>query len=404
MLIQGRLLIDAARLPEPGWLRVEGDRLSEMGQGEPPGKPDAGDADTLITPGFIDAHLHFPQFPIIGSDGLTLLDWLERVVFPVEATWVDSDVAERQARAAVQRLLRSGTLGCAAFLTSHATALAAASRAIGEVPLHTLAGRVLMDREGPDALLQVPTPGFFDLPASAPARLRAAVTPRFAVSCSPEALRFAGEVGRDAWVQTHLAENLAEVELVRCLFPDAPSYTAVYDAFGLLHARTLLAHCVHLAENEWELIARRRSVVVHCPQANTFLQSGLFNLDQAREHSVRLALGSDIGAGCDAAMPRVARAMIEVAKLRRSTVAPKAHLPTPAEAWTLITRGNAEALGFDDAGRLEVGAAADLLLLRPPLEIDEYLVSRLLHTWEDDFIVGRLVAGRWLDTRIGPSS
>jgi guanine deaminase len=404
VLIQGRLLIDAERLPEPGWLRVEGKRISEMGQGEPPGKPDAGAADVLISPGFIDAHLHFPQFPIVGSDGLTLLDWLRHVVFPAEETWADPIIAERQARAAVQRLLRSGTLGCAAFLTSHATALAAASRALEDVPLRTIAGRVLMDREGPDALLQAPTPSFFDLPESAPARLSVAVTPRFAVSCSADALRFAGEVGRDAWVQTHLAENLAEVELVRCLFPDAPDYTTVYDAFGLLHRQTLLAHCVHLAEDEWALIAKRQSVVVHCPQANTFLQSGLFDLDQAREHDVRLALGSDIGAGCDAAMPRIARSMIDVAKLRRSTVAPKAHVPTPAEAWTLTTRGNAEALGFDDAGRLEIGAAADLLLLRPPLEIDEYLISRLLHTWEDDFIVGRLIAGRWLDSQIGPRS
>jgi guanine deaminase len=224
--------------------------------------------------------------------------------------------------------------------------------------------------------------------------MRAAVTPRFAICCTTEALMFAGEQGRDSFVQTHLAETTAEIEAVRALFPDQPHYTAVYESFGLLHERTLLAHCLHLSDAEWDLIAQQRSVVVHCPQANAFLQSGLFDLDAARVHGVRLALGSDIGAGCDVAMPRVARAMLEMAKLRKLTVAPEANVPTPAEAWDLITRRGAEALGCADGGRLDVGAAADLLLLRPPFDVDEHLLGRLIYTWEDGYIAARVVAGK----------
>lgn len=397
MLIQGRLLVDPEAPPMPGYLRIEADRIAQVSEGDPPSKPDAGDAETIITPAFVDAHLHFPQLDIVGCDGLTLLDWLRRVVYPAEARWREGAVAEREARLAVRRLVRSGTLGCAAFLSSHQGALAAAAKVLRELPLRAIVGRVLMDRDAPEELLFAPERRYFEAPVDAPARMRTASTPRFALSCTAEALAIAGESGRGGFVQTHLAETMAEVERAMALFPRAVNYAAIYDSFGLLHERTLLAHCLHLSDDEWRLIAKRRSVVIHCPQANTFLQSGLFDLDAAREHGVRLALGSDLGAGCDTAMPRVARAMIETAKLRKLTIAIKAHVPTPAEAWRLITSGNAEALGFDDAGKLEVGAVADLLLLRAPFTIDKHLLGRLIHTWEDDYIACRILAGKRLD-------
>ena len=181
---------------------------------------------------------------------------------------------------------------------------------------------------------------------------------------------------------------------MRQLFTNDPNYTSVYDRHGLLTDRTLLAHCLHLNDDEWRLIAQRRSVVVHCPSANTFLKSGVFDLNAIRAHDVRLALGSDIAAGPDLAMPRVARAMIEVAKMRSMTIDRNAHIPTPAEAWNLITRGNADALGWTDAGRLEMGAAADLLVLQLPFDVDEHLIGRLIYTWRDDYIALRIVAGR----------
>lgn len=109
---------------------------------------------------------------------------------------------------------------------------------------------------------------------------------------------------------------------------------------------------------------------------------------------MRLALGSDIAAGPDIAMPRVARAMIEVAKLRAMTIDPRAYIPTPAETWRMITTGNADALGWADAGRLQAGSFADVLALRLPFEIDEHLIGRLIYTWRNDYIAHRIVAGR----------
>jgi len=395
MILTGKLLLDPAQPPQPGWIRLEGQRIAEVGSGRSPGRTDLGDEGCLICPGFVDAHVHLSQAEIIGCDGLDLLDWLDRVVYPAEIQWTDPAFAETQAKRAYRLLLGAGTLGYAGYLTAHLHSVVAAIRAGYETPLRAVAGQPLMDRNAPPELLGRKTAR---LATSRRARLLASVTPRYALCCSEELLRRAGKLASGgAPIQTHLAESPRECELVRQLFPDAPHYTGVYDRFGLLTERTLLAHCIHLGDEEWRLIAQRDCVVVHCPTANTFLGSGLFDLDAARRHGVRLALGSDVAAGPDLAMPRVARAMIEVAKVRRMTVADRASVPTPAEAWHLITRGNAEALGWHDAGRLEAGAAADLLILRPPVAMDEHLIGRLIYNWRDDFIAHRILAGRLLD-------
>lgn len=408
MIVQGLLLIDPFRPPVPGWVAIQGGRIEELGEGEPPERADAAagrsellgpravSADTghpyLICPGFIDAHLHLPQIDSVGCDGLTLLEWLDQVIFPAETRWADEAFAERQAKSAYARLLRAGTLGFAGYLTSHFESYAAVVRAGHAMPLRAVVGQVMMDRHAPQELLGH---RLTRLARSERARVETSVNPRFAVSCSDEQLRQASKraAASDAIIQTHLAESKSECELVSKLFPNDPNYTSVYDRFGLLTERTLLAHCVHLSDDEWRLIAQRRSVVVHCPTANTFLRSGVFDLDAAREHGVRLALGSDIAAGSDIAMPRVARAMIEMAKLRAMTIAPHAYVPSPAEAWQQITFGNAQALGWKDAGRLEAGAAADLLILQPHVTFDEHLIGRMLYTWRDDYIQARIVNG-----------
>jgi len=394
MLLQGLLLSNPHETPKPGWLSIADGRIADVGFGSPAGEPiNSFDParPSLICPGFIDAHLHLPQIDAVGCDGLDLLDWLDRVIYPSELRWSDHAAASAQAESAYRRLLRSGTLGFAAFLTSHFHGYEAVVRTGYKLPLQAIVGQVLMDRNGPPGLMTGETT---KLARSQRARVTCSLNPRFAVACSDELLhRTAQRITDDAIIHTHLAESHRECDLVRQLFPNDANYTAVYDRHGLLTPRTLLAHGIHLNDEEWSLIAKRQAVVVHCPTANMFLQSGLFDLDAARKHGVRLALGSDIAAGADIAMPRVARAMIETAKMRRMTVNPAAHVPTPADAWHLITRGNADALGWADAGRLEIGAAADILVLQSPLEIDEHLIGRLLYTWRDDFITHRVVNG-----------
>lgn len=418
MLIKGLLLRDPAEPPRAGWLRLEGDRIAAIGEGTPGERADLGGPGTLITPAFIDAHTHLPQADSVGCDGLDLLEWLDRVIFPAEGWWARGG-AMPVARAALRAMVREGTLGFAGYLTSdHESGQRVVDWLLRDPalpPVRFALGRVAMDREAPDDLTRCdreraqsrprPSVALAEIEGAARTRAEVSVNPRFAIACTEELLAecawLADErarAGRPVLVQTHLAESPGEVARVRELFPDDAHYTGVYDRLGLLTARTLLAHCVHLSAAEWAIIAARRSVVVHCPWANLFLRSGLFDLDAAREHRVRLALGSDVAAGADVAMARVARGMIETAKARRLTVAPSAHIPTPAEAWRLITRGNAEALGWEDAGLLEPGFRADLLLLRvPETWLDEHLVGRLLYTWDASRIETRICGGAVAD-------
>lgn len=418
MLITGLLLTDPAAPPALGWLRTEGGRIAEIGEGDPPGRarPDAGAGPgAIIAPAFIDAHTHLPQFGAVGVDGLPLLEWLDRAVYPAERWW-GAGAWTSLCRAAIARLIREGTFGVGAWLTSHAESSRGALDLLAQSGLRCIAGRVAMDRAAPDDLIaedrwraaQRPTPSVVTEPSApsaqgASARIEASANPRFALACTEELLAEVGWLrrereasGRPLWVQTHLAESRPECDRVRELFPRDASYTAVYDRLGLLGERTLLAHCCHLTADEWRTIAERRCVVVHCPTANLFLSSGAFDLDSAREHGVRFALGSDLGAGPDLAMPRVARAMIETAKTRAMALGPgRVRVPTPAEAWGAITAGNADALAWPNAGRLAPGCAADLLVLRvPETWLDEHLVGRLLYEWSPDLIESRILAGR----------
>jgi len=407
LLIQGYLLTDPYCLPpEMGWVRIEDHRIVDMGIGEPPGDVDLGGPDTLISPGFVDAHLHWPQIDIVGYDGMPLLEWLEQIVYPAEMRWSDAGHAVTQSNLALRQMIRSGTLGCAAFLTSHVDSVAHAIEAWRRFPVRTVLGRVMMDRQAPDSLCFPVDEWLIDDSISDNDRLSVSINPRFAVGCSDSVLSAAGRFSRESGrlVHTHLAETINECRLALELYPEAPHYTGIYDQFDLLHDRTLLAHATHLSKEEWELIAERRSVVVHCPTANIFLESGAFDLDAARRHGVRLALGSDIAAGPDVAMPRVGRAMIETAKWRRRVCpndAESVWVPTPAEVWDLMTRGNAEALGWPDAGRLEVGCAADLLLLQPERVgvtiLDPHLLSRIVYNWSDDLIETVVLDGEMVD-------
>ena len=440
MLIQGRLLTNPDQPPQLGYLRLEPPppggvatigqlRFGELPAGAAP--PDLGGRDRLVVPAFTDAHMHVPQIDAVGCDGLPLLQWLDRVVFPAEAWW-GHGAAVHAARTAARRLLRHGTVGVAGYLTAHAeparTALAAWAH---HTPLRFHVGRVAMDRNAPDALTDedrqrqrmAPSPSPL-LPALShnaggkhpddPApRHNVSANPRFAVSCSEELLaetgwavadRDAAAPRRHTFIQTHLSESRPEIDAVRALFPEAPHYTAVYENAKLLGPRTLLAHAVHLEDDEWRLIAQRDAVVVHCPTANLFLQSGLFDADKAASFRVRLALGSDVAGGPDVAMPRVARAMIDTAKLRKLTAPEPEHVrvPTPVDVWRLITETNAAHLGWPNAGKLRAHAHADLLVLRPPESwFDEHLIGRLIYNWEAELIEARVFNGAlWSDADI----
>ncbi|WP_048148764.1 guanine deaminase [Palaeococcus ferrophilus] len=355
-------------------------------------------SEYLILPGFIDAHIHLPQLHKRAMVSDSLLEWLERYIFPAEMEFSDADFARKVAREFFSTLIRNGTTTAVVYSSPHRGATEVAFEEAMKSGMRTVIGQVLMDMNGPEELLTTPERAASDIRAVASrwhgfdGRLFYAVTPRFAVSCSMELMRTASEVAdrMGLYVQTHLSEQMGEIEEVRKLFPWAKSYTDVYHEAGLLGERTVVGHAIHLSDRERAILARTGTKVAHCPSSNFFLHSGVMDLRAHERLGLTVALGSDVGAGPFLSMLEVLRD------------AYYANAMSPAKAFHLLTMGGARALGMEDRiGSLEVGKEADFVVINPePLaeagEDVEVLLSRLMILGDERNVAATYVRGREL--------
>ncbi len=320
----------------------------------------------VILPGFIDAHVHFPQVDIIASFGTQLMDWLERYAFPAEAAFADADFAAARAERFLELSFAHGTTSALVFTTGHEVATEALFRAAESRGARLIAGQVLADRNVPPALLDdadaIATSARLIERWHGVGRLGYAVTPRFAITSSAAQLSAAGtllERYPGVLLHTHLSENAAEIERLRTLFPAARDYVDVYERHGLVGERSVFAHGVHLCERERRRLAERGAAVVFCPSSNLFLGSGLCDLAALQGAGVRLAVGSDVGAGTSLSMLKTLADGYRVCQLKGQSW-------HPLDAFHAITLGNAIALGVDDRiGRLAPGFEADVVVLEP---------------------------------------
>jgi len=319
----------------------------------------------LITPGFIDTHIHFPQVDIIAAHGAQLLDWLEQHTFPAEAAFADPDHAAEAAEFFVKELLRNGTTTALVFGSVHKGSVEALFRAALARDMRLIAGKALMDRNAPQGLTDAVESSRADMQSliaewHGKGRLGYAVTPRFAISCSDEQLAMAGEVLAEhpgVWMQTHLSENQREIDETAALFPQATDYLDVYDRFGLLGQRSVFAHCVHLKGEAFARLAAKGGAVAFCPTSNLFLGSGLFPLETACAHGVKVGIGTDVGAGTTFSILHTLGEAYKVGQLRGMAL-------HPFHALYLATLGGARALDLGDRiGNLAPGKEADFLVL-----------------------------------------
>lgn len=323
--------------------------------------------DAIISAGFIDAHVHYPQLQMIGAYGAQLLEWLDRYVFPAELAFADAAHAGRVAKTFLRELLRAGTTTAAVYCTVHPHSVHAFFAESERFNTRMIAGKVLMDRHAPPALLDTAERGYDESLAlirrwHGRGRQLYAVTPRFAPSCSPAQLDAAAELLRQAdwlFLQTHLAENLAEVEWVKTLFPGSSSYLDVYEKAGLVGERSIFGHAIHLQEQDFCTCHRTGAALAHCPTSNRFLGSGAFRLFDALDprRPVRVALGTDVGAGTS---------LSQLATLNEAykTAQSLGHPLDAIQAFWLATLGGARALRLDDRiGRVAPGYEADLCVL-----------------------------------------
>ena len=333
--------------------------------------PDADvrdERDAVLVPGFVDTHVHFPQLAIMGSMGLSLLDWLERYALPEEVRMADPEHARRVAREFVAGLAGNGTTTALVFGSHFPAAQEALFDAAERSGLRIASGLVVSDRNLRPELHVDPEHAYEAGRELAErwhgrGRLRYAVTPRFSLSCTEGMLEACGalhgEVG--ALVTSHMNENVDEVAAVRAAFDGFDDYLHTYEHFGLVGESTVLAHNDHPSERELARLGAARASVAHCPESNAFLGSGLFPMRDHLDHGVRVALGTDVGAGTGLSMLKEALTAYQLQMLR-----PDPPPIGPAHLLYLSTRAGARALGMDDVGDLSPGKAADLVLLRPP--------------------------------------
>ncbi|TIC81216.1 guanine deaminase [Crenobacter intestini] len=323
--------------------------------------------DSVILPGFIDSHVHYPQTEMIAAYGEQLIDWLNNYTFITEQGFADQAHAAEVASVFLKEQHRNGVTSATVFGTVFPQSVDALFEEAASYDMRIMAGKVCMDRNAPAALLDTPQRAYDESKAlierwHGKGRAEYVITPRFAPTSSPEQLEMVGALAAEfptTLIQSHLSENRGEVEWVKSLFPECRDYTDVYHRYGLLRERAIYGHGIHLSEAELDVLSGTGTAIAHCPTSNFFLGSGYFNVKAARDarRPVKVGLATDLGAGTSFSMLQTMNEAYKAAQLNGFAL-------SAGHAFYLASRGTAEALGLQDRiGSIEVGKEADLAVL-----------------------------------------
>jgi guanine deaminase len=411
--------LDVAGDGRIGWVGDWSDRPPEAGD-----RSDSVVVDLrpwLLLPGLVDLHAHLPQLPNVGlGAGLDLLTWLERYVFPLERAF-DAATAEQLAPAAFRAFAAAGTTTAVLYGAVYEGSLDVSFNAAEAHGIRVVMGKVMMDRLRYDPTVQDADVLELSLRQTADliarwhgrdrGRLRYAVTPRFAVSCTREMLRESAALAASTgtYWQTHLAEDRNEIAQVGELFPEATDYTDVYDRAGGLTPSAILAHAIHLSEREIGRLAETGAHLVHCPSSNLFLSSGTMPLGHYLAAGLSVGLGSDVAGGPELSLFAVMRDGANAQNGLRTTLGDPRPPLTPVDWLRLATLEGARTLGIEaEVGSLEAGKDADFICVdaasTAPLPGDAGhdsddpadIVSRLIYRNRPEMIRGAWVRGKRL--------
>jgi guanine deaminase len=361
---------EVTRTSSRGGVLVEGNRIAAVGEADDLRRahPEADVTDygnALITAGFVDAHMHYPQTGIIASWGKQLIDWLNTYTFAEETRFSDRAYADEVAGRTLDLAFAHGTTTLTSFCTIHPESVDAFFGAAAARNMAVIAGKTCMDRNAPDGLRDTAQSAYDDSKAllqkwHGMGRATYAITPRFSPTSTPEQLEALGALWGeypDCPMQTHLSEQIPEIEWVRSLFPEARDYLDTYEKFGLLGPKGLYGHSIWLEERERARLAEVDASLIHCPTSNTFIGSGLFDLMGLASAGLRVGLATDTGGGSNFSMLHTMAAAYEIGQLRGVSV-------HPAQLMWLATEGSARALHMSgEIGHLGAGAMADITVL-----------------------------------------
>lgn len=361
---------DAVKIDTEGGVLVEDSRIVAVGNGERlradhPQAEVTRYADALICPGFVDAHVHYPQTAIIASWGKRLIDWLNTYTFPEEMRLSDPAYAGDIAARYLDLTLAHGTTTVASYCTIHPHSADALFQAAEDRGQRIVAGKTCMDRNAPDGLRDTAQSAYDDSKMlidrwHGKGRASYAITPRFTPTSTPEQLAALGALWTerpDCLMQTHLSEQIDEIAWVQDLVPHARDYLDTYEEHGLVRDRAVFGHAIHLTPREIDRLADSGASVVHCPTSNTFIGSGLFDMAHIAAQQIPIGLATDTGGGSSFSMLRTMAAAYEIGQLRGT--------PThAAQLMWLATAGSARSLHLHEKiGTLAEGFEADITVL-----------------------------------------
>ncbi|KAF9425012.1 hypothetical protein BGZ94_007927 [Podila epigama] len=335
--------------------------------------------DQFIIPGFVDTHIHAPQYTFCGNGhDLPLLEWLDTYTFPRESKFQNAAYARQLYTKSVARSLRNGTTSACWFATIHLEACKELVNIIQEQGQRAYVGKVNMNQNSPDFLIETTessvkdTRAFIEYVKEVNADLTNTplvtpiITPRFAISCNSELLTELGKLAAEynLPIQSHLCENLNEIGFTMSLFPESVNYTAVYADHGLLNDRTIMAHCVHMKDEELDLMKEKNAGISHCANSNFNLKSGMADVRKMLDKEIKVGLGTDVAGGYSPSILEALRASrtASVARDMDSSL-------IVAELFYLATVGGARVMELaDKIGNFEVGKEFDAILVNTNVE------------------------------------
>lgn len=367
----------------------------------------------FLMPGFIDTHIHAPQYPNAGLGyDKQLLDWLSTYTFPLEKKFSDLSFAAKVYEAIVKKTLANGTTTALYFATIHFDSTVLLADIVAAQGQRAFIGKVNMNYNTPEGYgetteesYQMTEKFIKQLKELQNNLVQPIITPRFALSCDMPLMTRLGELASrcNVHIQTHISENPGEVAAVKDLYPDCKNYADVYDRAKLLTDKTVLAHGVYLTDDELLVLAARGSSVSHCPNSNTSLKSGLCDVRRLLDAGIKVGLGTDVSGGFSPSVLDAIRNALDVS-IHISFGKGEDYAPlTYHEAFYLATLGGATAVALDDkVGNFRVGKYFDALIvnMKNPGPVDvlqqyntELLVQKFLYTGDDRNIRKVYVAG-----------
>ncbi|XP_077996896.1 guanine deaminase-like [Glandiceps talaboti] len=345
----------------------------------------------FLIPGFVDTHIHAPQYVMAGTAlDLTLLDWLNKYTFPTESKYTDKEFAARVYAKVVDRTVKYGTTTACYFATTHTDASLILADIVDRVGQRAFIGKVNMDQNTPDYCIESTdesikeTERFIkEMQKQSYGKITAVVTPRFAVGCSFKAMQELAKLAEkyDLPIQTHIAETKDECALVSKSYPNCKNYADVYYKTNLLTNRTILAHCIYMSDGELKQIKEKDAGVSHCPNSNAMLKSGILDVRDILNRGIKIGLGTDVSGGYSPSILDAIRFAVGVSKLLAVQKESKDYVPiTVAEAFRMATLGGSQVLGLEDKiGNFEIGKEFDALL------IDTKCDDSPFDTFDDDY-------------------